>query len=294
MHNRVLSFVAALSVALTFAASTRPAFADNGNGRGDNIGWTDGSGVGADASQPVTPVAAGSGGGSGGQSTCTYELLNAQDSAISDDMATSGWGPPRGNSPGSWYRKICTDANGMASGVIVWAPGAAAVDPAALAQQALGYTPMPPPSVGMSPPPGREQLVNLTTFLWIDGSQWHPVSASASAGGVGVVTTATPERAVWAMGNGESVTCDGPGTPYDPSRLDADQPDPCRYTYRHSSAGRANDAFVMTVTVEWHITWVATGAPPGAPTAGDLGVVGRSSSVPVRVAEAEATNTSAR
>jgi hypothetical protein len=93
------------------------------------------------------------------------------------------------------------------------------------------------------------------------------------------------------MGDGESVTCDGPGVPYDRSKPDADQPDPCRFTYRHSSAGQPGGTFTVTATVSWHATWTATGVAEGQPTAGDLGVVTRTSSIQVRVAEAEATNT---
>src|SRR5207302_7717989 len=163
--------------------------------------------------------------------------------------ATNGWGPPKGTGPGAWYRKVCTGPNGY--GIIVWGPAAAPVSPTALAQQALGYTPMPLPGMGMNPPANREQLVNLTTFLWLDRAQWRAVSASASAGGVTVVTTAMPQRVVWDMGNGESVTCDGPGVPYDSSKSDADQPDPCRYIYRHSSAGPPSGAFRVTATVLW-------------------------------------------
>jgi hypothetical protein len=290
-------FIAATALLVALIGAASPALADQvpapPSGNRDNVGWTDGSGVGAGAqtssdANGATPVAV----RSGAAPVCTYQALDASESATADDMAAHGWGPPRGTGSGAWYRKICTGPNGMTSGVIVWGPGAAPVDPAALAQQALGYTPMPTPAVGMSPPPNREQLVNLTTFLWIDRAQWQPVSASASAGGVTVVTTAAPERAVWSMGNGDSVTCNGPGEPYDASRSDADQPDPCRYVYRHSSAGQPNDAFIVTTTVQWHITWVATGVPAGAPAAGDLGLVARSSSVAVRVAEAQATNTS--
>lgn len=287
MHRALVA--AGIAVAI-LSWSIAPVGADNNPpvGNRDSWGWTDDKGVGAGAQQPgATPVSVHSGADPGPQQ-CHYEALNAEESASADDMAVQGWGPPKGNGPGAWYRKICDGPNGY--GIIVWgnAPGPS---PLVLAQQALGYTPMPPPGMGMNPPASREQLVNLTTFLWLDQAQWQPVSASASAGGVTVVTTAVPQRVVWDMGNGESVTCDGPGVPYDPSKSDADQPDPCRFVYRHSSAGQPNGTFTVTATVSWHVTWAATGVPAGQPAAGDLGVVTRSSSVAVRVAEAEATNT---
>src|SRR5207244_3829971 len=103
--------------------------------------------------------------------------------------------------------------------------------------------------------------------------------------GITVTVTAEPQRVVWDMGNGDQITC-GPGTPYDPSKPEADQQTDCSYTYRYSSAAQPNERYVITATVEWVATWTAAGAPGG----GSLGVVRRSSSVAVRVAEAEAIN----
>ena len=290
MHGRLVVVGGLLAIGL-ITPSAHVLADPSQPGPGDSWGWTDSAGIGAGArnaadSSGTLPAAAAR---TGGAPVCTYEALDQTESTIADNMAQDGLGPSAGQGPGTWYRKSCTDVNGMRSAVIVWVAQRTPVDPVALAQQALAYTPMPNPAVGMSPPPGREQLVNLTTFLWIDKAQWQPVSASASAGGVTVTTTATPHRVVWVMGNGDSVTCDEPGVPYDPSRSDADQPDRCRYTYQRSSADQPNGAFTVTATVEWQVTWVATGAAAGA---GNLGVVGRSSSFPVRVGEAEATNTS--
>ena len=166
-----------------------------------------------------------------------------------------------------------------------------AVNPAVLAQQALDYNRLPLPGVDMSPPAKSDQLVNLETWLWVDPAAFQPVSASAAAGGVAVTTTASPERVTWDMGNGDRVTCAGPGTPYDPSKPASAQQTSCSYTYRQSSAGQPGGAFPVTATVSWQVTWTATGVAAGQPAAGNLGVVTRSSTANVRVAEAEATNT---
>ena len=91
------------------------------------------------------------------------------------------------------------------------------------------------------------------------------------------------------MGDGQSVTCAGPGTPYDPSQPDA-QPS-CAFTYQRSSAGQPGGAFIITVTESWQVGWAATGVPAGAPAGGALGAVTRTSQVAARVAESQAINT---
>jgi len=45
----------------------------------------------------------------------------------------------------------------------------------------------------------------------------------------------------------------------------------------------------VTATVEWRVSWTASGAPGG----GDLGISRRSSSTSVRVAEIQVLNTAA-
>ena len=52
---------------------------------------------------------------------------------------------------------------------------------------------------------------------------------SASAGPVTATATAAPSKVVWDMGDGDSVTCDGPGTPY--SASDPNATTDCSYTW---------------------------------------------------------------
>ena len=155
-----------------------------------------------------------------------------------------------------------------------------------LAQQASDRAPIPLPDVHLNPPESGEQVVNLTTWMWIDRSVWQPVSATASAGGVTVTATAAPESVRWAMGNGDVVTCAGPGTPYDPNRPSSEQQSDCSYVYRHSSASAPDGAFTATATITWHVTWTAAGVAGG----GDLGTASRTTTFAVRVAEIQAVN----
>ena len=168
---------------------------------------------------------------------------------------------------------------------MVWLP-TRAVDLRALAQQASDRAPIPFPDVHLNPPEGGEQVVNVTTWLWIDQSVWQPVSATASAGGVTVRATAAPESVRWAMGNGDTVNCAGPGTAYDPDRPASEQHPDCSYVYRRSSASAPGGAFTASATITWHVTWTAAGVAGG----GDLGTSARTTTFAVRVAEIEAVN----
>ncbi len=112
--------------------------------------------------------------------------------------------------------------------------------------------------------------MNLPTWLWIDPSIWHPESVSASVGPVTATASATPTSVTWVMGDGGSLTCDGPGTPYDTALPAAAQSTTCSYRYLTSSAGQQSPdgnpnhaSFVVSATVHWNVEWTAVGAPGG-------------------------------
>ena len=172
----------------------------------------------------------------------------------------------------------------------IWVTNAQAaapqVNPAVLAQQAASQLPLTAPSIEMAPPATSEQLVNVSTWLWINPAAWQGQSATAAAGPVSATATATPVEVVWNMGDGQQISCAGPGTPYDPSNSNATTN--CSYTWTQSSAGQPGGAYQVTATVYWQVTWTATGAPGG----GNLGrVPGPAAHVAVRVAESQAVNT---
>lgn len=279
MHRRLTRVVAA-----TAAALLMPAAAAHADGAADAS--YDSDGVATTASNNATN-AGGVGGGhrrSSGE-TCTYQALDGHDSAIADKLAAKGWGSARGEGPGTWYRKICTsDADGETA-TVVWVR-ARRVDHRALADEAADRASIPLPAIRLSPPVGADQVVNVPTWLSIDTAQWRPVTSSATAGTVTATATAVPESVTWSMGNGDTVSCAGPGTPYQRGGAAAGQQPDCSYTYRGSSARAPGGTFTLAATVSWRVSWVATGAPGG----GVLGTVTRTSQVPVRVAEIQALN----
>lgn len=193
--------------------------------------------------------------------------------------------------PGQWVFPVCAGPGAIDPMPPIWVtnaqPQAGPVNPAVLVQQALSHLPLPAPTIEMAPPPSQDQLVNVSSWLWINRSAWQSLSATATAGPVSTTATATPAEVVWQMGDGHSVTCLGPGTPYDSSNPNATTD--CSYTWTQSSAGQPGGVFHVTATVYYRAAWVAAGAPGG----GSLGLVpGPSSQVAVRVAESQAINNS--
>ena len=208
---------------------------------------------------------------------CTYAAGGPSATAL------LGVGGPQ---PGQWVFPVCAGPGAIDPMPAVWVTGAkpaavtVQVAPVLVAEQAAKTLGLASPVIEMAPPGGHPQLVNVATWLWVNPAAWHPVSASATAGPVTTTATATPTKVIWDMGDGQSVTCVGPGTPYDPSAPNATST--CSYTW--STAG----TYTVTATIYWSVTWSAVGAAGG----GTLGVqAGPASRVTVQVVQSEAINT---
>jgi hypothetical protein len=145
----------------------------------------------------------------------------------------------------------------------VWIPDAApgapapAPDPAALAERARDQLRLAGPRIGMNP--AGDQLVRLPTWLWLDRAGWNEVSATAAAGGVSVTAVARPVQVTWSLGDGATVTCAGPGTPF-PAGAAAKSASPdCGHTYRSPSSQAPGGAYPVTATVRWDVSWAGAG-----------------------------------
>lgn len=175
----------------------------------------------------------------------------------------------QGHSPGDGaiYVNPCLGAgpdgikNMDIAGSAFWSQNAPApaVDPAVLAQRAVDSMLLEGPAV-VSPRAAGTYTVGVPVWMWVSQSQttWGPNSASASAGGITVTATARVSRVVWSMGDGSSVTCTGPGTPYAASRGMAESPD-CGHRYKATSARSPGGKYQGTATSTWSIDWAVTG-----------------------------------
>lgn len=202
--------------------------------------------------------------------------------------AGPGPGQETPKEPGGWFMLLCSpDGKDPDSRGPIWVHAGAdappPLTPEQVAQIARRQLRLPTPRI-MANPAG-DQLVNLPTWMWLDRSSWTDVSATASVPGVSVTATARPTSVIWSMGDGSSVTCAGAGSPFpaggDPKSASPD----CGHTYKSSSVGRPAEAFPVTATVQWTVTW------SGAGQSGTFPNLSTNASAAFRVAESQGITT---
>lgn len=208
------------------------------------------------------------------------------------DVSVNGLPGPNGATAGSWYQWGCTgDASRPntvqipKSDLAVWVPQSKPVD---LARKAASQIRLRSPAVNMSPRADGPQWVNFPMFLWTDADAWHPLSATASVPGLLVSATATPVNVTWDMGDGATVSCAGPGTPFTDSMPAAALSPTCGYLYKRASDTEPSGKFTVRATESWRVTWTGGGQ------SGTLPDLTATSSIAVRVAESQALVTSVR
>ncbi|MFF7321140.1 ATP/GTP-binding protein [Streptomyces albogriseolus] len=219
-----------------------------GGGQASGSGGTDGTG--------------GSGSSNGGDPTdkmvCVYKLADPQPPAGSLD-----W---QGHEPGDGavYEQTCGwgGLDGDTIVRMVWlaeAPQQETVDPAVLAQRAVDSMTLLGPDIASPRATGR-YTVGVPVWMWVNQgpTTYGPNTASASAGGVTVTATAKVSKIVWQMGDGSTVACAGPGTPYKGSSGMVESPT-CGHRYSTTSANASGDRYIVTATSTWTIDWQGGG-----------------------------------
>ncbi|WP_336031626.1 hypothetical protein [Geodermatophilus sp. FMUSA9-8] len=146
--------------------------------------------------------------------------------------------------------------------------GPAAVDPAALAEQALRTLTIPEPTTGRYPAgtlrDGRPYtVVNAYTWFWTDPASFRALTARADAGGVWAEVTVTPAALSFTPGDGaDAVSCPGPGVAWQRGGgVWAPSPTGCQYRYPHSSIHQPDEQVTATYGISWSVAWTSsTGA----------------------------------
>ncbi|GAA1860948.1 hypothetical protein [Myceligenerans crystallogenes] len=134
------------------------------------------------------------------------------------------------------------------------APEVTPPDPAVLAQQAIDSMQFEPVDIGIAPYDDGESigLVGLPIWLWVanGGDATGPLTSTANVGDWSVTATARLDRIEYDMGDGEVVTCHGPGTPYDESYGNTPSPD-CGYDAGYQTDGKKTVTATQFFTVTW-------------------------------------------
>ena len=220
--------------------------------------------------------------------------------AVSPKAGVVQWGEERNGYWGLYYVVSCSDGTVSIDWVAQYPISPSTTgskQPATLAQRAVDHLPLPSPAVHHNPSrvDGRpETIVGVQTWWWVAPSSFQPITHTVRAGGTWARVTATPTTTYWESGSADApnVTCDGPGTPYDPRRPASEQHSDCYTVYSRSSADQPqrgpspNDRyFVAAVTVSWHVTWVGAGGAAGA-----LPTIRRRTTFPIAVGEVQTVN----
>jgi len=144
---------------------------------------------------------------------------------------------------------------------LVWLPvppNAPTLSPEQAAQIVVKRLPLRAVDIGTAPEGGPQSLglVGLPVWLWTSRTPQTlgPLSETASAGGVTITATARVDQVLWSMGDGATVTCRTPGTPYDPRYGAMPSPD-CGYRYSRTSRNLAAGAYTVTAKSHWSIAW---------------------------------------
>jgi len=202
-------------------------------------------------------------------------------------LQLSGVGPPN---PGyQWDILTCPGQNpGPLGGRLIQVnirTGAPAIAPPYLLVIAIGELRVPTLAAATAPPRGADGLVGLPEWFWVPREQWQPATLTVRAGPVWALAIAKPTGITYDPGGaGGSVSCAGPGTPYD-QRLSADrQHTSCSYTYGQPSASQPGHAYLATLSVTWTISWTGSDGAGGVITGGFT----TATAFGVRVAQAEA------
>lgn len=253
---------------------------------------------------PGEPGGGGSGGGSGGggSSKCvardgsggTFEVPCHSESGWFDQSTSCYWlllepQPPAddpvwsGRTPGDGaiYNGQCP-GQPLNGGYRWWQnppPGyGGGPNLEALAEEAVTKMRLLGANIGIAPKQGGTGTVGVPVWVWNGPSPQTtgPTSASATALGVTVTATATVQSVVWNFGNGTTVSCPFPGTPYSPA-FGLTPPSSANGQCGTAGYSRVGE-YTVTATTTWAVHWVGGGQQGALTTT-------RTSQVPVRIGE---------
>jgi len=191
---------------------------------------------------------------------------------------------PQHSATGRWLERWCPGVGAVDVNGFFAVPEGGLADPYQVALDALASVQITPPAIRTSPSENGRLYVQVPTWLWLDSTWWQTYEATANTGRVWSTVRATPVATTWELGDGRSVSCRGPGTPW--RRGLSEDASSCTHTYRSSSASRPGGTFSLEVTVMLEVSWTSN-----ATGGGTLPAITRSSTIAVEVGEIQAIGT---
>lgn len=247
---------------------------------------TAGSGcTGYDVGGQGWAVECGSGGGSdggsdgGGANVCTYITLGeaVRQFLVSQAVAAQYKTPP----DYIYLVQNCPDQFFGVPTIVLYADGGR-LTTKKLADQAYAELSPPTLSIGTAPM-GREGLVGLPEWFWIDAADYQTLSRTVSLAGLSATVTAQPGPLVIHPGGGYApFACPGPGTPYNTAEPAASQQSTCSFLYTQPSAGQPDNVFGVSISVTWTATWTGSDGAGGT-----LAPITRTTTMGLPIAQAE-------
>ena len=143
---------------------------------------------------------------------------------------------------------------------------------------------LPLPVPDMSPTPEAGTVVNLG--LWLAITDPGDQGLRLTDGPVWAEGNATVTGFTVDFGNGDSVDCEGLGTPY-PVGSEIREEGPCGYTYLHLNP--THDPYTLTITSHYAVTYLLSDGETG-----NLGVVDRDATFDYQVSEIQIVGTGTR
>jgi hypothetical protein len=119
-------------------------------------------------------------------------------------------------------------------------------------------------TVGFAPDPdtpGSRSYVGVPIWMWAENPtplNYGPYVQVTTLGAVEITATAQVTSVVWNMGDGSSVTCANPGTPYVTAYGAVDSPT-CGHRYARTSESQPGGKYPVTATSQWQVTWEGGG-----------------------------------
>ena len=195
---------------------------------------------------------------------CTTESQNGNQCYFTGAIAP----PPSGAGGGVLY--YCPppappgddDADGDPPPATGATPGAPPADPVVVAWRAVASMDLQAINMQIAPAPLSADadsmgLVGLPVWLWTEATAatWGPTTASASDGPVSVTVTARVDRVEWNLGDGTLITCETPGTAFDPAAHGAEDRSPdCGHVYQRVSRDPTG-TYTVSATSYWVAEW---------------------------------------